>query len=977
MTPRPQVPQQGTASSTPRLQPIARPTGRGGGGGAGVTGQAANFASLSETLTRAIASVQRVGLEERREDEFLAGQAAAEEAPSGLSEKELIDQGIIPPSASRAWRKGFYNILGRSQADRFQQEVIGPWMRENASGSALVDENGVPLPRRDPLEELKRLRSEFISGMGMGSNVDFLAGYNTYADRDIDKAADTYTQTVNNWEEERVASLVTADLGNSIQDWYEAEGALPTTESLRAYSEKMRSLKGGKIREGYEVPLPDNPSEYGFIAIEQFVSERVRDENADLDAVGAFVHELLNHDGLNGNRNYADDPVYRERVDRLLSGLDSAENRAEVRRNKQREERKRMLQENAAIEFGALDAPELVDLREELAAGTGVFADYIPDDRKVLMQYWSTLITNSNNADKVQRGANTDEVIGYLTQNKDHLSREGAETVMLSRAETHGVDIPAVQRTINSLYGEETTEITRQVQTTLASSQISGAKTSLKTAYSGLSSNDQSAIQARVGELEGAMEAAVRSAIEEGDTDKAEGLIQTFVDDLKILTDASKEKFNRREEGIRSGMDALDVGDFDRAESAIRRDRTMDESKRTAYLAQIDQRMERERQDHAITDARGVTADVYARLRTILSGISRQGPLGQLIADPQLQMASDDKPQTAVSDQLGLLLVEMAEEYRTYNRGRFTNYAEYKSGLADHLNKEVNNLFEELGSDEEKRAFRSFGLDLPGTLTERVQRYISLNEIETTQVGEYQTDATGPVAEMARKARVGAEKGLRTPIKQFQTQGEVRAFDPVEPAPMSPPERYQVGLWEATSDQELAPRVAFEYLAATRGFSVSEVTSGKVDASLPAAAVERMTRNRERVRAHRGLALPTGYGKRRGLPGREMVDASPWYDLFYNADEYKADKAALLAHYDSILENPTRVVDVDTSYIARKAVEAPGTVLVFGSLSEIDEYENNPDHPYRSLLAIPDEARAGFIDAQRRLFDTKKEKGYK
>jgi len=966
MTPRPQVPQQGTASSTPRLQPIARPTGRGGGGGAGVTGQAANFASLSESLTKAIASIKRVDLEERREDEFLAGQAAAEEAPSGLSEKELIDQGIIPPSASKAWRKGFYNIQGRSQADRFRQEVLEPWMRENTAGQALVDENGVPLPRLDPLEELKRLRSEFISGMGMGSNVDFLTGYNTYADRDIDKAADAYTKTVNAFEEERVASLVTSDLGNGIQEWYETEGALPTTESLKAFSGKMKSLI-----DGYGVPLPDNPSEYGFIAIEQFVSERVRDENADLDAVGAFVHELLNHDGLNGNRNYADDPVYRERVDRLLSGLDSAENRAEARRNKQREERERMLRSNAALEFGALEAPELIELREELAAGTGVFADYSPDDRGVLMQYWATLITNSNNAGKVDREANTDQTIGFLMANKDFLSRQAAEDVMLSRAETHGVDLGRVQRTIDGIYGDERTELAREVQKTLASSSISGAETSLQTAYGPLTSNDQSAIQAKVAELKGALEANVSEAIEAGNPEQAQQFIDAFIEELAVLSKESTEKVNKSEENIRNGMDLLGTGDFNGAERAIRGQLNMDENRREVLLARIDSERESELNDHEITAARGVTADVYARLRGVLAGVSTQGAIGRLIGDPQFKQAADDKPQTAVTDKLGSLLVGQARAFYEANRQNYPNYASYKADLVKYMNNQVDELFEQHGSDDEKRAYSTLGRAQGGTLSEAFQSYKDAQEIGTATATLY--TPSGPIASVREEVELAlqsAEKGSRRPQVQLQAIRDVGSFDPASEEPMPRHERFQVGLWEVTRTEAMSGRAAFEYLAATRGFSVEEVVSGKVDASLPAAAIERMRRNRARVAEHKGMIYP---GRRRSLPGKDAVRGS---ELFYSEAEYKQDREALLAHYDAILKSPGKSVDLDGQYILNKAVEQPGSVLIFGSLAEIDEYEKSPQHPYRALLKIPDESRADFIRLQRDLFQLKRNGGY-
>jgi len=964
MTPRPQSPQQGPSSNIPRLQPLARPTG-GGFGGAGVTGPAANFASLSESLTSAMASLKRVGLEERREEQFLAGAAAAEDSPTGLTEKELVEKGIIPKNASKQWRKGFYNIQGRNQADRFRQEVLDPWLRENIAGGALVDENGVPLPRKDPLEELNRKRSEFVSKLGMGSNIDFITGYNTYADRDISKVASSYTDAVNKFEEERVASLVTSDLSNGIQEWYEAEGALPTSGNLSAFSEKMKSLS-----QSYGVPLPDNPSEYGFVAIEQFVSEQIRGEDTDLDAVGAFVSELLNHKGLNGNRNYADDPVYRERVDRLIAGLDAAENRAEKRRDDQRQERERGLRRDASLEFGALGAQELVELRRELAQGTGVFQDYSPEDRGVLMEYWSTLLTNSRNAGSVTKETSTEETLGYLRANKDYLSREDAERVILSRAESHGIDISAAYRTIEDIYGDENTELRNQVQTTLAGSKISGAESALKIASRELSTQDQSALEFRMGELKGPMEAAVTDAVRAGNMDEAQRLIDTYIEDIKILTDASNQKVNRREDAIRGGMDLLKTGDFRGAEAAVRADGAMSEDKRNALLSQIERSKEREENDHAITDSNGVTADVYARLRGILSGVGSQGDLGKLIGDPIVSTGADEKPQTAVTDRLGGLLVDQARSFYRSNRGKYADYGQYKTDLADYLNDQVSDLFETYGSEDEKRAFKSLGLSAPGTLAERFGRYKSVTEIETATASEYTIGGSLDVQNAVAASIRSAESGSRVPAKPFQDRGEVSAFDPVSPEPMPRSERYQVGLWEATSQPSLAPRAAFEFLAATRGFSVDEVVSGSVDASLPGAAVERMRANRARVADHKGLIYP---GVRRGLPGKDAVRG---FELFYSEAEYKKDRETLLAHYDAILQNPSRTVNVDKDYIVKKVLDSPGTVLVFGSQSEIDEYENSFSHPYRSLLPIPQEARAGFIGAQRRLLDLKKEKGY-
>lgn len=963
MTPRPQSPQQGPSSNIPRLQPLARPTG-GGFGGAGVTGPAANFASLSESLTSAMASLKRVGLEERREEQFLAGQAAAQDTPEGLTEKELVEQGIIPKSASKSWRKGFYQIQGRNQADKFRQEVLDPWLRESTSGDVLAgDNNGVLPNRKDPLEELSRLRQEYITNLGMGSNVDFLAGYNTYAARDIEKAAEAYTVAVNNFEEERVSSFIVADSANSLEEWFESDGPVPTSENIEGFREKIVSL----IQET-GVPLAQDTSALIFASIEQFAQEAAKDGDMDLDAVGAFVDTLLSTDGYNGTGNFSDDPRYSDKVTKLLNAIDRAEDAAYQKKQRDRAERKNTLHAEAEARFGSgrYDAAGLFALKADLANATGEFEGVSKEDQEILLSYWSTLTNNVSNARTGQRSARTREVEDYLTSRLNYLTEDQARSIIEAQ---EGVDRASLFNTVDRLYGSEDTELRLNVERTMEDPAVNGAMQSVKTLFSSLPTGDRAVFEEQQGNLLSALRREVQRAYSEQRDADVPGLLQRFQDEADNLSRRVSERRTEIDGELKNVRTLRDTGRFDTAQEVLE-GLTLTEDERQREFASLDRARGQEDGDHTI-EGNGVVSELYARARVVLPKAG--GLLNTLFGESQLDSAGlDPKRVQSALDSFGQTLQQRAQEYRRENRSKATGYSEYREGLRSALTSEFNALIATYASPEEQASIAA-STRVEGSLAARLGDISTVQNLSSPGFEPYVPKPAVSTA-INKAKQISGETQVQ---RDFQVDGAV--IEDIDPAMQEGPdmsfiEAVQANEFFYLEQNQGSAAEALDFRLGTTGFSPQELRDGAITVGIPETVKERLRKSRQAVEEFQpGVGT---WSFRTDLPGYKAVDDGSSYFFFPSMEQMEAKRELLLRHYDNLLSSEPKTVPIDIRRVSRAVASNPKSTLVFQTEGQIAAFESDPNHIYRKAFRIPGYSVNNFANRQRELLAQKTAEGY-
>lgn len=929
-------------------------------------GAATNFASLSESLSKSITAINRIGLEERRDEETLAGAAAAEgisDLSTLATEAELVNQGVIPKSASKYWRRGFYNTAGRNLASQFREEVLVPWMRENTAGEALVDEKGMPVRRKNALMELNELRKKYIKESGFEGNSDFMSGFNAYSRKDLERTATQYTEYVNKWEEERVGGFIIGDTADALEEWFESEGAIPSEDSLGSFRDKVRSLI-----DGYEVPLGEDISGLTFQGIEQFAREAIRDGDMDLDAVGAFVESLFSTNGYNGNRNYADDPRYAEGITRILNALETAEENAFKDRERQVKIRTRELQAEAEGKYGAgqYDSSQLLKLKADLANGTGEFEGINKQDQEILLGYWSSLMTNAGAAQRGSRQADTQRVEDYITRNFEHLTRESAERIV---TESMGVDRASLLKLIDNYYSGQDIETRRQVEGTMGDPAIEGALKSLDTLLGPLGAGDRALFQEQAGSLESALRREVERAYSEGRPESVPGLVQRFQDEAENLRRRATERKAETESSIDGARKLRESGQYEKARESLEGMSNISADDRKRELAYLDAQEESERNDHII-GGNGIVSELFARARVVLP--ESTGFLKSVFGEPEIKSSGMAEVKTdAMLDSLGQMLQEKALDYQKANRGKAGSYSEYQEGLRQALTKEFNELLIAF-SGEEEAAVLIQGLRAEGTIADRFRQMMLSGDLSNPEADPYAT--TPEVQEAIEKSRLfSGESQVR---REFR-EGEAVIAD-IDPAntgrDLSFTEALKANEYFYLEDTQGSARSVEEFRLATIGFSPQEIRDGSVTVEIPESVKERLRASRQSVES-----FVPGVGTwslRSSLPGFKAVTDDIDYFFMPSMDQMNQRRQALLNHYDRLLAAEPKSVTVDVRRISQAVSDNPKGVLVFQTEDQIAAFERDPEHIYRRAFSIPDTSAANFANRQRDLLRRKKAEAY-
>lgn len=1010
MSPRPDAQSGQRRSQTPRLRPVAAPSGPSFSTPGNNESAINNFAGLSSSLTSAIGAIGRARKAEEREQaslEAAKGEAAAASLDLGKlttqTEADLVKSGVIPPNASEAWRRSYYHMAGRRTSAKFEA-AAQQWLQNSIAPESIIDENGAPRASIDPLQQLEALRAEFASRTPMMQNPDFAGGFNDQVLPLLEGFAAKYTELRNKTEVAAVESLVVTESSNAISQAFQNGGGVITPDMAGDLKEYARSLSNG-----YGIPLSKRNPELLFKAIDQFVVEAGQADDVDLDEVHAFVQSLVEMPGLNGTTSFIDDPTFAEDAAGLLDSINSRADAQEARLAREKSKRQEGYELNLQARFAGMSALDIARSRADIQRGEGEFADLSDEERVYYTQHLSRLETAAKSLETLEDeivADRSDKALGRLYNGEfsnfaefqtfvnslegvTHykLLAEGDQYFDEIRAEDRAEEEQqrAADRDRRAAKAEREDTINRYV------SQTDKPDEAVRAVLQGLPFGMRGTALDDLSSLNTGLKRDIRKAVESGASEEAiQQIIDNYNDDLDTFRKGFDSTITETDNKRASVTESIGRGSFDAASKALvelQNDGVIDPETHAALLNKLDR--ERERYEMQLTaTGNGVMGQMHALINLV--GDELEGELIKQLL-PNQGFGLEEDPKNFFVTMYTNALEKDAQRFAEQNRQEFASESEFEVALRKHLEGKMEAWFTQAGGDVQKatvgvlQAIRDEGGILE--FQKEMEREMRLENMKATD-GAQTGNQTNDVA--AASGRIyGAQSAANfTPTRSFRADfgrtGTDVPFDPL--AAEGEVQRNVMGAVDRVRTEEylfVTGRVdkglaALDFRTAGRGLSVEEVTSGQITVGLTDRQREQLEINRNRITNYEGARgnIPTeDYFLREGEDYRLNFGHVFTFGAFMTEENFQKVKGRARAHYDQMLALPDEQVPLDAISIARRASALDGNgqgLLVFGSREELDEFAASPEsHPYYSMFELNPTTAASFLQVQEELYARK------
>lgn len=943
MTPRPQDPQSNSPLRLPRLAPVAAPVSVGRPVSQSQLQTANQFAGLSQSLAKSLVNIKRIN----EKDDDIAGAAA-------FHSGEDVDE----TTKSKKFLSGMHHASAVSQAN---EDIIG--LKAHLDDYAAGDGQYTFDPETGDvvgLTDYGQMALDFIAPLRPENRKGdvYAATWGPRMDDAISEVTEKHMNLQKTRQVEAYKNLEITNTSAALMDSFENHGAAITPENLEEIVAFQTSLRESF---GEEVTGLGSTKDNLLNALSVTVTNVLTDEDSDLDAAEVWVDALLFHKGLAGpGVSFMDSAKTVEQASGILDSLDGVADARHQKKTREIAARHNEALADSITLFGGLEGADLMEVGRAVVAGEGEWATLPDEDRRSYMMGINNLqasLVSRMTLDNALVAKTTQDLVDRISLNEFKNPEEGMAVILANKED---LDISKAVKALTDhfeKFSDETEETMEQQRRKTGNANLtSGVMAILNQAPQ----NQRAEFQSQALVLKASLEAEQRKAIEEGRREDLPAILvshQGQMKELETKVAGSAEVVRGRKTEVNAAINTGDFSGASRQIGALVIDGVITAEEARNLDIRLNSMQERDAQDHNSQSPGGVTGNFVARLDATLPGM---GGDNKKFEKNESDVGVPSDQYNFKMDNLVQTVEEIVDRFRTTERHKFNSSAEYQAALTERLENVYIEIVKYAGTDEEYLAAQlQKDKGATGTLIPEF----------------FENDMRG----------VGGSKGAPKPVPTA-TGGTITnpdapsahireplpALDPlsgnaIQPNVLPSFDRWSTDVYRsvANAPKEEQGKRAVELLAETIGFSVEQITSGKVTLEMTQEHKAFLADSEKRALNYDGI--PGNHPLENEFKSKYPTSFGHFITLgFFSSKRERAElNENIKGHYAGLRNRPPMEVDIDLNDI-RALLE---DTLVFRTQEELDNFKNTSDHPYLDLFELSPSRVAGFTENQQALLD--------